>query len=163
MKKIMYIVWFLCLITLSGCTIPQKNSIKYNISDRNMSFYYPKTYTVKLDPNNHPALSIWINKGTWDDESLFLFQKWICFPEMVRTGWETIINGNKFFVKQVWEKTAYEKSAPEWWVSWESGKTYYYYEDYPELDTCTSFTSNAKDPQEQNNFEQIIHSITFNK
>ena len=163
MKKILYILWFFAIITLGWCTTKSNEVVRFDLPERNMSFEYPKTYTVTRDPYNNPAGSVWIEKGTWDDGASFDFERWSCFPEAARTGWETTINGNKFFLKQEWEKTAYEKSLPKDFVWASTGEAYYYYEDYPKTDGCISFTVNSSDSEGKTILKNIIHSIKFIK
>lgn len=145
MKKISYLLGLLALITLAGCT--DKSLNKFDLPEWEMSFYYPQNYTVQKDPYNPGVWTVWfLESGNVDQWSYIRFDRGACLPDMVRTGWETTIDGQKFFLK------------PE-----ETGASYYYYENYPDTRTCTSFSVLTNDAKEKASWENIVKSITFIK
>lgn len=153
MKKYSYLFGFLALVCLAGCASKQVTilpavmpvetewkTFSMPATGRNLSFRYPADYSVETDNLS----TIWIKKV----ETEYRFDAGYC-------GWETqankqpeVINGKTFF-------KVVNTIIP--------GEKYFYYHNYPNLDSCIIFqASAANDSWYIKTFEDIIHSITFN-
>lgn len=147
-KNYFLLVLGVITILLSWCS----NNIKiettfYKLPERKLSFSYPSWYNVEKDPYNKWVWSVRISKLSGDENgTIYEFQRWICFTQDAWTWNEETIDEQKFFRK------------PE--TAWEF---YYYYENYPDTRTCISFLIKSDDKKEKKLFDNMIHSIKFDK
>lgn len=155
MKKIFYTLPLFGLIFLLGCTAKQeanpitiqtmtgRKTFTATATGRNFSFQYPAEYTVETD-KNIPTGTIWIKHA--DGE--YRFDAGNCGWESQANKFPITINGKLFF-----------RVDNDVIV----GEKYFYYHNYPNLDSCIVFDAEASnDSWYIQTFETIMNSIVFN-